>query len=93
MTDKPIPRLLSLRDVTALIPYSSNHIRKLARLGEFPSPIEIGPMTLTFVEDEVREWIAKHISDRRSPAFGTARSEKARNAALARHRKRGGVHV
>ena len=90
MTEKPIPRLLSLRDVTELIPYSGNHIRKLAKLGEFPKPIEIGPMTLAFVEDEVRDWIAKHINERSSPAYGKARTEKARNAALARHGKNGG---
>jgi prophage regulatory protein len=93
MNDTPIPRLLSLRDVTELVPYSANHLRKLAKAGEFPAPIEIGPMTLAFVEDEVREWIATHIRDRRSPNFGAARSEKARQAALARHAKKAARNV
>jgi prophage regulatory protein len=93
MPENPMPKLLSLRDVTALIPYSTNHIRRLAKAGQFPAPIEIGPMTLAFVEDEVREWIATHIRDRRSPNFGAARSEKARQAALARHSKKAARNV
>jgi prophage regulatory protein len=93
MPENPMPKLLSLRDVTALIPYSTNQIRRLAKAGQFPAPIEIGPMTLAFVEDEVREWIATHIRDRRSPNFGAAGSEKARQAALARHSKKAARNV
>ena len=44
-----------LADLYPIVPLHPQHIRRLARRGEFPSPIKIGGRT-AFRRRDIREW-------------------------------------
>lgn len=56
-----------LMDLDAIVPLHPQHIRKLARRGEFPAPIKIGGRT-AFRRSEIREWCRDPNGYRRQPA-------------------------
>ena len=47
-----------LKDLKPIVPLHEQHIRKLARRGDFPAPIKIGGRT-AFRRSEIREWARK----------------------------------
>ena len=57
-------RLLRLADVLDAVPYSSSHIWRLERAGEFPKRVRVGRGRVGWVADEVQEWIASRIKER-----------------------------
>lgn len=44
-----------LTDLHTIVPLHPQHIRKLARRGEFPAPVKIGGRT-AFRRRDIREW-------------------------------------
>lgn len=44
-----------LTDLRSIVPLHPQHIRKLIRRGEFPSPVRIGGRT-AFRRRDIREW-------------------------------------
>jgi prophage regulatory protein len=58
MTDaSTIPKLLTGKELRALIPYSEQHIRRLEKKGEFPRSVHLGPGRVVWVESEIVEWL------------------------------------
>ena len=53
-----VPRLLTLRDVTAATALSRSAVYALMAESRFPKPIRIGARAVRWVEQEVRDFIA-----------------------------------
>ena len=53
-----MPRLLTLRDVTAATALSRSAVYALMAVSRFPKPIRIGARAVRWVEQEVRDFIA-----------------------------------
>jgi len=60
-------RILSKRDVKALVLYSPQHIARLEKAGQFPKRIQLGPNRVGWIEDEVLDWLQKRIDRRGEP--------------------------
>ena len=56
--DAAMPRLLTLRDVTAATALSRSAVYALMAESRFPKPIRIGARAVRWVEKEVRDFIA-----------------------------------
>ena len=57
-TAAAMPRLLTLRDVTAATALSRSAVYALMAESRFPKPIRIGARAVRWVEQEVRDFIA-----------------------------------
>ena len=57
-------RVLTLKQVILLVPYSSRHIRRLERAGEFPRAVPLGPKRRAYLEREVSDWLEEKIQQR-----------------------------
>jgi len=60
-------RILSKRDVRALVLYSPQHIARLEKVGQFPRRVRLGPNRVGWVEDEVLDWLQQRINRRDEP--------------------------
>ena len=60
-------RILSKRDVKALVLYSPQHIARLEKAGQFPKRIQLGPNRVGWIEDEVLDWLQTRIDRRGEP--------------------------
>lgn len=52
-----IPKLITAKELYTRIPYSSVHIWRLERKGEFPRRVHLGPNRIAWVETEIMEWL------------------------------------
>jgi len=52
------PRLLSMRQVTAMTTYSRPSIYRLIARQKFPKPLKLGDVKIAFRADEVEAWLA-----------------------------------
>lgn len=59
-------RFLRLPEVEQLTGYKRSSIYRLAKDGEFPSPIRLGGRASAWLEHEVQEWMAERIRVSRS---------------------------
>lgn len=57
-------RLMRRPDVEALTGLSKSYIYDLMERGIFPKPVKLGPKSVAWVDDEVRQWIADRIAAR-----------------------------
>ncbi len=57
-------KFLRKREVAALVGYHPVHIMRLAKAGNFPKPVRIGPGAVAFVEDEVLAWQKERVAER-----------------------------
>jgi len=55
--DKRPPRLLTVREVAALLRYTPQHIYRLEREGKIPRRRQIGESRVAFIEAEITAWI------------------------------------
>lgn len=60
-------RILSKRDVKALVLYSPQHIARLEKAGQFPQRVQLGPNRVGWVENEVLDWLQQRINRRDEP--------------------------
>lgn len=60
-------RILSKRDVKALVLYSPQHVARLEKAGQFPKRVRLGPNRVGWVEDEVLDWLQQRIDRRGEP--------------------------
>lgn len=58
-------RRLEVEKLTAL---SRSRIYDLMKIGKFPKPVQLGAMSVAWLEIEVREWISDRIADSRKVA-------------------------
>lgn len=56
--------LILSAEISELIPYSQNHLRRLEAKGQFPKRIRIGENRVAWVEAEVEAWIEERINAR-----------------------------
>jgi len=68
-----IDRMLTMRDLKSIIPYSKNHLYRLIAGGSFPAPIHLGPRRVAWFESEVNAWISG-----RALAFKTGHADSAK---------------
>jgi len=54
-----LPRLLTVREVLALVHVSRPTLWKMRRAGTFPSAIRISPNRIAWTEASIRDWFAK----------------------------------
>jgi prophage regulatory protein len=59
-----VPRLITRRELRAIIPYTPQHILRLEKKGHFPRRIKVGPNRVAWLQSEVEQWIAKRVSER-----------------------------
>ena len=57
------PLVLST-EISKLIPYSQNHLRRLEAKGQFPKRIRVGENRVAWLRDEVDEWIETRVQAR-----------------------------
>ena len=58
-------RILSKKELRALVLYSPQHIARLEKAGLFPKRVPLGPNRVGWLEDEVLDWQAKKIQNRK----------------------------
>lgn len=58
-------KILSKKDVRALVLYSPQHIDRLEAAGEFPTRVRLGPCRVGWIESEVLDWLNERILKRR----------------------------
>ena len=63
-------RILSKKDLRALVLYSPAHIDRLEKAGQFPKRVQLGPCRVGWVESEVLEWLQERIKRRDRSAAG-----------------------
>ena len=64
-------RLISKREAADYVGFHPEHIMRLARVGQFPRPVKLGPgvnCAVRFVAEEVDAWIAARLSTRDTEA-------------------------
>ena len=61
---RPTTTLIISTEITKLIPYSQNHLRRLEAKGQFPKRIRIGANRVAWLRDEVETWIEDRINAR-----------------------------
>ena len=57
-------RILSKKDLRALVLYSPAHIDRLEKAGRFPKRVQLGPCRVGWIENEVLAWLQERISER-----------------------------
>lgn len=50
-------RLIDMKEVLKLVPYSRSHIRRLENAGRFPKRIRLGPGRVAWLLSEIAAWI------------------------------------
>lgn len=56
--------LIRRKRVEELTALSRSRIYDLMKIGQFPKPVQLGAMSVAWLEIEVREWIADRIANR-----------------------------
>ncbi len=57
-------KFIRRKDAAKLVGYTATHVMRLARAGDFPKPIQLGPNSVAFLESEVIEWQEARIAER-----------------------------
>lgn len=50
-------RVLSATEVAQKVPFTTRHIERLVKAGEFPRPIKLGGRRVSWIEEEVDRYI------------------------------------
>lgn len=56
--------LIRRKEVERLTALSRSRIYALMAAGDFPKPVQLGAMSVAWLEIEIREWIAARIANR-----------------------------
>lgn len=57
-------RMLSKKQLRALVLYSPQHIARLEKAGKFPKRVKLGRNRVGWIEDEVLDWLQQRIDER-----------------------------
>ncbi len=49
-------RILSKKDLKAIIPYSATHLARLEALNQFPKRLKLGPNRVGWLESDIAAW-------------------------------------
>jgi prophage regulatory protein len=69
-------RLVSKKELRAIVLYSPAHIDRLEKAGLFPKRVSLGPGRVGWIESEVIEWLEHRIRMRDDPATPPSHSFK-----------------
>lgn len=61
-------RLIRAQELTTLVPYSAQHIRRLERAGLFPRRVRVGANRVGWVREEVEQWLTARMEGRHNAA-------------------------
>jgi len=61
-------RILSKKDLRALVLYSPAHVDRLEKAGRFPKRVQLGPCRVGWVESEVLDWLQERLNQRDTSA-------------------------
>lgn len=61
---KPSDRILTMKKILELVPYSRAHIYRLIKTGQFPTQVRLGANRIGWLESEICDWISEKISNR-----------------------------
>ncbi len=50
-------KLLTQKQVMAIVPYSHTHIWRLERAGKFPQRLKLGPNRVGWLAEEIEAWV------------------------------------
>jgi prophage regulatory protein len=57
-------RLVRVQELTAMVPYSAQHIRRLENANQFPRRVRIGANRVGWVREEIEQWLSNRIGGR-----------------------------
>ncbi len=57
-------RMLSKKQLRALVLYSLQHIARLEKAGKFPKRVKLGQNRVGWIEEEVLDWLQQRIDER-----------------------------
>ena len=60
-----VTRMLRLPQLRERLPFSRTRLYDLMKQGKFPTPVRLGDRAVFWIEDEVEEWLRKHIEEQR----------------------------
>ncbi|MFN3889593.1 MAG: helix-turn-helix transcriptional regulator [Beijerinckiaceae bacterium] len=60
-------RILSKRQLKELVLYSSQHVARLEKAGQFPKRVQLGPNRVGWVESEIMDWLQQRLDVREKP--------------------------
>ena len=58
-----IEKLLTMSELRRVIPYSSSHIYRLIKTGDFPTPVRLGPNRVAWRESDIEAWLESREAD------------------------------
>ena len=67
-------RILSKKDLRALVLYSPSQVDRLEKAGLFPKRVRLGPCRVGWVESEVLVWLEERIKRRDTTSTSPERS-------------------
>ena len=59
-----VPKLVTARELSAKIPYSTVHVWRLEQKGEFPRRIHLGGNRVAWLETEILDWLDRKLVER-----------------------------
>ncbi len=57
-------KFIRRKDAAKLVGFTPTHIMRLAKAGDFPTPIQIGENSVAFLEIEVIQWMEERLAER-----------------------------
>ena len=57
-------RFLRKKTTARRVGYHPSHLMRLVRANQFPQPVQLGPNSIAFVEDEVEAWMQARVDER-----------------------------
>ena len=63
-------RLITKKQLRAMVPYTPQHILRLEKMGRFPKRNRVGENRVAWLLPEIERWLAERISAREQPAGG-----------------------
>ncbi|MEM8971885.1 MAG: AlpA family phage regulatory protein [Pseudomonadota bacterium] len=57
-------QLIDKKELTKLVKYSSQHIARLEKAGQFPKRLQLGQNRVAWILAEIEEWIDQRIAQR-----------------------------
>ena len=60
----PDDRLITITEVTKIVPYHPVHIYRLMKRGKFPTQIRVGANRVAWIECEVLDWVNERLAAR-----------------------------
>jgi prophage regulatory protein len=57
-------RFLRKPEAAARVGYHPEHVMRLVRQDKFPKPVQLGPKSIAFIEEEVEAWMAERVAER-----------------------------